>query len=132
VLAVLLVVVLVVVLLSCCCHCLRLLCCRVANTAAAATVGMPPPPPPPSVSMEVDVISLFGLGHQIDQWKKSGTQIHHGLRRPPNTNKNENKQPKTCGLDREEMRHAAQPAGSAGGARFDCFWAIKLGYSVNN
>jgi hypothetical protein len=30
------------------------------------------------------------------------------------------------------MRHEARPAGSAGGAQFDPFRAIELGYSVNN
>ncbi len=92
-LAVFLVVVLVVVLLSCCSCCLCLLCCRVANTTAAAIVGMPLPPPPPSGGMEVDACytnanSSPATSSQIEQWKKSGTKIQHGLRRLPNTNKN--------------------------------------------
>jgi hypothetical protein len=93
VLAVFLVVVLVVVLLTCCCCCLRLLCCPVANTAAAATVGTPPLPPLPSAGVEVDACytnadSSPATSSRIERQKKSGTKIQHGLRRPPNTNKN--------------------------------------------
>jgi hypothetical protein len=103
VLAVLSVVVFVFVLLSCCCCCLCLLCCRIANTAVAATVGMPPLLPLPSVGVEVDARytnanSSPTMLSQIEQWKKSGTKIHHGLRRPPNTNKNATTNQKHAGL----------------------------------
>ncbi len=92
-LAVLLVVVLVVVLLSCCCCCLCLLCCCIANTAAATTAGTPPPPAPSSAGMEVDACytnadSSPAMSSRIERRKKSGTKIQHGLRQPPNTNKN--------------------------------------------
>jgi hypothetical protein len=96
-------VLLVVVLLSCCCRCLCLLCCRVANTAAAATIGTPPPPPPPSASVEIDAYytnadSSPATSSQIEQRKKLGTKIQHGLRRPPNTNKNATTNQKHVGL----------------------------------
>jgi hypothetical protein len=99
----LLVVVLVVVLLSCCCRCLRLLCCRVANTTTTATVGMPPPPPPPLAGVEVDACytnadSSPATSTRIEQRKKSGTKIQHGLRRLPNTNKNAATNQKHVGL----------------------------------
>jgi hypothetical protein len=103
VLAVLFVVVLVVVLLSCCCCCLCLLCCRIANTAAAATVGTLPPLPPPSAGVEVDACYTNANSSpatllQIERWKKSGTKIQHGLRWPPNTNKNATTNQKHAGL----------------------------------
>jgi hypothetical protein len=88
-----LVVVLVIVLLSCCSRCLCLLCCHVANTAAATTIGTLPPPPLLLAGVEVDACytnadSSPATLLQIEQRKKSGTKIQHGLRRPPNTNKN--------------------------------------------
>jgi hypothetical protein len=94
---------LVVVLLSCCCHCLWLLCCHVANTAAAATVNTPPPPPPPLVGVEVDTCYMNADSSpatlsQIERQKKSGTKIHHGLRRLPNTKKNRTTNQKHLGL----------------------------------
>jgi hypothetical protein len=94
---------LVVVLLSCCCRCLCLLCCHVANTAAAATVGMPPPPPLPLAGVEVDACYMNANSSpatlsQIEQRKKSGKKIQHGLRRPPNTNKNATTNQKHAGL----------------------------------
>jgi hypothetical protein len=102
-LAVLLVVMLIVVLLSCCCHCLFLLCCRVANTATTTTVGTPPLPPPPSAGVEVDACytnadSSPTTSSRIERWKKSGTKIQHGLRRPPNTIKNATTNQKHAGL----------------------------------
>jgi hypothetical protein len=103
VLAVLLVVVLVVVLLSYCCHCLHLLCCHVANTAAATTLGTPLPPPLLSAGVEVDACytntdSSPATVLLIERQKKSGTKIQHGLRRPPNTNKNATTNQKHVGL----------------------------------
>jgi hypothetical protein len=35
---------------------------------------------------------------RIERRKKSGTKIHHGLRRPPNTNKNATTNQKHAGL----------------------------------
>jgi hypothetical protein len=57
--------------------------------------------------------------------------MHLGPRRPQTTNKKRNDQPKTRGLDKGEMRYEARLVGSTGGARFDCYRGVKLGYSVN-
>jgi hypothetical protein len=94
---------LVVVLLSCCYHCLCLLCCHVTNTATAATIGTPPPPPLLLVGVEVDAYYTKDDSSpttllRIERWKKSGTKIHHGLRRLPNTNKNATTNKKHAGL----------------------------------
>jgi hypothetical protein len=45
-----------------------------------------------------DVISLFGWDIELSFRKKSGTNIHHGLRRLPNTNKNATPNQKHAGL----------------------------------
>jgi hypothetical protein len=97
---------LVVVLLSCCCRCLCLLCCCVANTATAATVSTLPLLPPPLAGVEVDACYTNANSSpatllQIEQWKKSGTNIQHGLRRLPNTNKNATTNQKHVGLTRK-------------------------------
>jgi hypothetical protein len=102
-LAVLLVVMLVVVLLSCCCCCHCLLCCCIANTAATTTVGTPPQLPPPAAGVEVNACytnanSSPARSSQIEGWKKTGTKIQNGLRRPPKTNKNTTTNQKRAGL----------------------------------
>jgi hypothetical protein len=100
VLAVFLVVVLVVMLLSCCCH-------VVAVVFVYFVVLLPTPPPPQPLAPHCRRhchLSVWRLtlshcsGHRIEQWKKSGIKIHHGLRRPPNTNKNATTNQKHMGL----------------------------------
>jgi hypothetical protein len=64
---------------------------------------MPPPPPPPSAGVEVDACytnadSSPVTSLQNKRRKKSGTKIQHGIRQPPNTNKNATTNQKHVGL----------------------------------
>jgi hypothetical protein len=70
---------------------------------ATANVSTPPLPPLPSVGVEVDACYTNADSSPatlllIERKKKSGTKIHHGLRRPPNTNKNATTNQKHVGL----------------------------------
>ncbi len=114
VMAVLLVVVLIIVLLSCCC-------CVVVIVFIYFVATLPTPPPPPPLARRRcchchwsawRLTSSHCLGHQIEQRKKSGTKIHHSLRRPPNTNKNATTNHKHAGLTgkRWDMRRDWQGA----------------------
>jgi hypothetical protein len=72
----------------CCCHVVV-----VVFVNFVAALPTPPPPPPPSAGMEVDAcytnaISSPATLSRIELRKKSGKKIQHGLKRPPNTNKN--------------------------------------------
>jgi hypothetical protein len=84
-----------------------------------------------------DVISLFGPSNLATKNQEQrytmalgGHQTQIKMQQP--TKNTRARRGKTRGLDGEEMRNEARLAGSTGGARFDCFRAIELGYSVNN
>jgi hypothetical protein len=64
---------------------------------------LPLPPPPPLIGVEVDACYTNANSSpatllQIEQRKKSGTKIQHGLRWLPNTNKNAPTNQKHAGL----------------------------------
>jgi hypothetical protein len=72
-------------------------CCVVVIVFIYFVAALPKPlPPPPSACRRCchrhrlawRLTLSHCLGHRIERQKKSGTKIHHGLRRLPNTNKN--------------------------------------------
>jgi hypothetical protein len=72
----------------CCCHVVV-----VVFIYFVAALPTPLPPPLPSAGVKVDACytntdSSLTMSSQIERRKKSGTKTQHGLRRPPNTNKN--------------------------------------------
>ncbi len=72
------------------------------------------------------------LGWQTEQQKQTQLKICRGLRWPQNNIKKHNNQPKTSGIDGEEIFQDERMTGGTGEARVDHFWGEWVGLCIKN